>query len=300
MLSLRTVAAVLAVFSLDLALGGCGAPGGGAQNPGGSGTFIELEGVKTDDLTQREKHEWSSAVRELLAPCPDQAVSIAQCVQEKRACAACTPAAELLARQIRKGKSRSQMDAAYKKRFGPEEVRQIPIAGSPSKGPENAPVQLVEFADFECSACGRAAPRMEQILGRYKGQTRLVFKNYPLPKHKHADKAARAAMAADRQGKFWEMHAALFELQPEPPDDRAIDKIARAIKLDPKKFSEDLASPAMAEAVARDRKHGDDLKVRSTPSLFINGRHYDLDYFDLGEDLDDWIKTEVKLRGGAP
>lgn len=300
MLSLRLVGAVLAFSLLQFKLSTCRSPGEGGKGPAGndSGAIVELPGVDTSQLTSREKHDWSGAVTELLAPCPDQAVSLAQCVKEKRACKACEPAAKLLAKHVRKGKTRAQLDAAFKKRFAPEQVKAVPSEGSPSKGPANAAITIVEFADFECRGCGNAHPILEKLLAKYPSHVRLVFKNYPLSTHKHAEKAARAALAAGRQGKFWEMHGKLFEMQPNPPDAPALDKLAKELGLDMKKFAEDLASEAIADEVARDRKHADALDLASTPLLFINGRHYDLDYFDFAEDFSDWIALELELVTG--
>jgi protein-disulfide isomerase len=299
--SLRLLAAVLAISLFHFRLSTCRSPGEGGRGPGGtedSGEVVDLPGVDTSSLTSREKHDWSSAVSELLAPCPDQPVSIAQCVKEARGCKACAPAAAFLAKQVRKGKTRSQIDAAFKTRFAADRVKQISLAGSPTRGPDKAPVTVVEFADFECPACGRAYPVMEKLLERYPGQIRFVFKNYPLSIHKHAEKAARAALAAAKQGKFWEMHHKLFELQPSPPDDAALEHVARELRLDMKKFAEDLASEPIADEVARDRKQGDSLDLDSTPLIYIDGRHFDLDQFDLGEDLDDWITLELEMKTG--
>lgn len=298
--SLRLVGAVIALSLLQFKLSTCRSPGEGGKGPGSgdSGGLVELPGVDTAQLTSREKHDWSSAVSELLAPCADQAVSLAQCVKEARPCKACTPGAQFLAKHVRKGKTRAQLDAAYKKRFAADQVKEIPIAGSPTKGPDDAAVTIIEFADFECPGCGKAHPVIAKLLAKYPSHVRLVFKNYPLSIHKHAEKAARAALAAGRQGKFWEMHARLFEMQPNPPDDAALEKLAKELGLDLKKFADDLASEAIADEVARDRKQGDNLDLESTPLIFINGRHYDLDHFDFAEDLDDWISLELELKTG--
>ena len=300
MLSLRLVGAVVALALLQFKLTTCRGPGEGGKGPGGSdsGGTVELPGVSTGELTSREKHDWSGAVSELLAPCADQAVSLAQCVKEARPCKPCTPAAQFLAKHVRKGKTRAQLDAAYKKRFAADQVKEIPIAGSPTKGPDDAPITIVEFADFECPGCGKAHPVIDKLLAKYPSHLRLVFKNYPLSIHKHAEKAARAALAAGRQGKFWEMHAKLFEMQPDPPDEAALQKLAKQLGLDMKKFSDDLASEAIADEVSRDRKHGDAVDLESTPLIFINGRHYDLDHFDFADDLDDWISLELELKTG--
>ncbi len=299
MLSWRLLAAIASLpLLLSSRLSTCRSPGESSRTSGqDSGDVVELAGVDTQSLTTREARDWSAAVSELLAPCPSEAVPLAQCVKESRACAACKPAAAFLVKQVRKGKTRTQIDVAYKKRFAADQVKDIPIGDSPAKGPADAPVTLIEFADFECPGCGAAYPVIEKELKRYPNQIRLVFKNYPLSIHKHAEDAARAAMAAHKQGKFWAMHERLFKLQPTPPDGPAIDGIAREIGLDLKKFKDDSLSEAIADEVARDRKLGDKLDLKSTPLIYINGRHFDLEHFDY-EDFDDWLRLEIELKTG--
>src|SRR5262249_14991357 len=158
----------------------------------------------------REKREWSTYVSELLAPCPNEAVSIAQCVNENRKCAKCLPAARLLLKQVREGRSRSQAEDAFYARFAPDRMKSIDLGDTPSKGPPPAPVPICEFADFECPHCKHAAPVLEKIVDDSHGKVRLLFKFYPLQAHPHGELAARAAAAAISQGKFWEMHHALF------------------------------------------------------------------------------------------
>jgi len=301
MLSLRLAGAVLALSLLQFKLSTCRSPGEAGKGPGGGDSgnvVVDLPGVDTGALTSREKHDWSSAVSELLAPCAEQPVSLAQCVKETRPCKPCAPAAQFLAKHVRKGKTRAQLDAAFKTRFAADQVKEIPIAGSPTKGPDDAPITIVEFADFECPGCGKAHPVLAKLFEKYPAHIRFVFKNYPLSIHKHAEKAARAALAAGRQGKFWEMHDRLFEMQPTPPDDTALEKVAKDLGLESKKFHDDLASEAIADEVGKDRKLGDQLDLQSTPLIFINGRHYDLDQFDFSEDLDDWIQLELELKTG--
>ena len=81
----------------------------------------------------------------------------------------------------------------------------------PSKGPKNAPLQVIVFSDFQCPFCRRVEPTLAQMEKEYAGKVRVVWKNYPLPFHNNAEPAAEAAMAAHAQGKFWEMHDKLFE-----------------------------------------------------------------------------------------
>ena len=139
---------------------------------------------------------------------------------------------------------------------------------------------------------------MEEALKKHEGQTRLVFKNFPLSIHQYGEKLARSARAAQNQGKFWEMYAALFDNQERisPP---VIDELAKGLGLDMAKFSKDSESEAVADAVSRDRKQGERLDIQSTPTLYINGRQFN-GTSDFPEELEDWINLEVELTGGAP
>jgi thiol-disulfide isomerase/thioredoxin len=255
---------------------------------------VNLAGVDTGGLTAREKRDWSTWVSEMLAPCPSEPVSIAQCVKESRKCAKCLPAARLLLKQVRAGKSRTQAEDAFFARFATDRVKAVDPNDSPSKGAASAPVTIVEWADFECPHCRHAAPVLEKIVETHPGKVRLVYKFYPLQAHVHGESAARAAVAAMKQGKFWEMHHILFEHQ-ESMEPRDIEKYAREIGLDYAKWKADWESEATADRVSRDRKQGDLLALSGTPAVFINGREFDLTKFDLNEDMEDWIAVELEL-----
>lgn len=97
--------------------------------------------------------------------------------------------------------------------FNPKPVNVEIKAGDPIKGPADAQVTIVEFSDFQCPYCIRASATIEQVMNSYGDKVRLVFKNYPLPNHQFAQKAAEAALCANDQGKFWEYQAKLFESQ---------------------------------------------------------------------------------------
>jgi thiol-disulfide isomerase/thioredoxin len=279
----------------------CRSSAGAGQAPGGGGAEneVNLAGVDTGSLTAREKKDWSTWVSELLAPCPSEPVSVAQCVKESRKCAKCLPAARLLLRQVRAGKSRSQAEEAFFARFSPDRVKAVDPGDSPSKGPATAPVTIVEWADFECPHCRHAAPVLEKAVDANPGKVRFVYKFYPLQAHVHGESAARAAVAAMKQGKFWEMHHVLFEHQ-EAMEPRDIEKYARTIGLDMVKFKADWESEATADRVSRDRKQGDALSLSGTPAIYINGREFDLTKFDLNEDLPEWIAVELEVGSASP
>jgi protein-disulfide isomerase len=298
----RLLAAALALSFISSKLTTCRSPGDAGKGPGAGaepGAIVELSGIDTGELTAREKRDWSSLVSDLLAPCADQPVSLAQCVNESRPCRSCAPAAKLLVRLVQRGKTRAQVEKAYRLRFGPDQVQQIALGDSPAKGPADAPVTIVEWADFECPACAGSAPLLDQLLDKHPRTLRLVFKNYPLSIHEHAEKAARAGLAAHKQGKFWELYGLMFEATRKDVKlvPSTIERLAKKSGLDMKRFAADFASEEIADAVARDRKQGDAVDLKGTPLIYINGRHFDFAYFDLRDDLEPWVLLEAELAG---
>ena len=300
MLSFRVASALVLLAFFNTKLVTCRSPGEGSPDasPTRSETKdVNLPGVDTSALTAREKSEWSRFVSELRSPCPDQPVILAQCVSESRACKACVPATKFLSRQVQRGRTRPQVEAAYKARFAADQVKDIALEDSPSKGNPAAPVVLVEFADFQCPACRAARSIVDDALKKHDGKTRLVFKHFPLASHPYAEKAARAARAAQSQGKFWEMYGALFDNQ-ERLSPAVVDELAKGLGLDMAKFKKDMDSEAMADAVSRDRKQGERLDIQSTPTLYVNGRLFPATP-DFAEELSEWIELEVELTQGA-
>ena len=143
-----------------------------------------------------------------------------------------------------------------------------------AQGPEDAPVTLVEYGDYECPYCGRAYPVMKRIRRELGDKLRFVFRNFPLNTlHEHAGVAAQAAEAAGAQGKFWEMHDMLYEHQ----DDLAeLDLVQLALKLglEVYRFESDLSGEVYAKRVREDFRGGVRSGVNGTPTFFINGvRH---------------------------
>ncbi|MCB9568077.1 MAG: thioredoxin domain-containing protein [Myxococcales bacterium] len=140
------------------------------------------------------------------------------------------------------------------------------------KGAENPLVTIVEFSDYQCPYCARFTGMLDELLKdpAYKDDVRIVFKQFPLPMHKDADRGARASYAAGLQGKFWEMHDKLFA-NPKAMTDADVDKYAQEIGLDMAKFKADIDSDAAKNKVKADMDLGKNFGVRGTPSFFING-----------------------------
>ena len=285
-----------AVIGFTLLTSAC--RGGPAENASPPGDDIEIAGVDIGEFTSREKHEFSRYVREFPSPCPAVAVPLAQCLLEKRPCRTCLPAAVAVAKAVREGMTQEQVKLLYKERFDATTKRVIPIDASPSRGPETAPVTIVEFADFECPFCQHIAPELDALWEKRKDAVRFIFKFMPLSIHPHGEAAARAAIAALRQGKFWEMHRQLFA-NGRSLEQSDLETYAKAIGLDIGRFRADMQSPAAKALLDADRKLADDLGVKGTPTLFINGREYDAKLQMAG-----WVDDEIAAAGsseaGAP
>jgi len=143
-------------------------------------------------------------------------------------------------------------------------------AEGPSRGPKDAPVTIVEFSDFECPYCGAAHDTVEQVMSSYAGKVRLVYRQFPLNFHPHAEKAAEASLCAADQNKFWEYHDVLFKNQKrlDPTDLKAH---AGEVGLDAQKFGQCLDSGQMKARVDADQQAGLQAGVGGTPAFFING-----------------------------
>lgn len=177
----------------------------------------------------------------------------------------------------------------------PNKVYTIPAGNSYAKGPENAPVTIIEFSDFQCPFCSQAAALIKQVVEAYPKDVRFIYKNYPLPFHKEAMPAAKAAIAAGKQGKFFEMHDKLFE------NYRTLNadfyaKAAGELGLDVEKFKKDMEDPATQALVDQEMKEARDADVRGTPTIFINGKKPQGRSFELYKSI---IDEALKAKKGG-
>ena len=144
--------------------------------------------------------------------------------------------------------------------------------GFPSKGPDNAPVTIVEFSDFQCSYCRVLLSTLEEVEEIYGSEIRFIFRQFPLTAiHPQAVDAAEASLCANEQGKFWEMHDAMFANQRALRIDQ-LKATAREVGLDGAPFDDCMDSDRYAEEVMADLEAGQAAGVRGTPMIFINGR----------------------------
>ena len=151
-------------------------------------------------------------------------------------------------------------------------VYKIPVGeNSYATGGDEPLVTILEFSEFQCPFCARVLPTMDKIKKEYGDKVRIVFKHNPLPFHKDAPLASKAALAAGEQGKFWEMHDLLFKNQKALKEDQ-LKGYATEIGLDAAKFAADLQNPKLDKIIAEDQKVAAQFGARGTPNFFINGR----------------------------
>ena len=139
------------------------------------------------------------------------------------------------------------------------------------KGDSDAPVTIVEFADFQCPFCSRAQPVLKDVLAKYKGKVKLAYRDFPLSQiHEHAAMAAEASRCALAQGKYWEMHDAMFADQSKL-EEAVLVTTAAGLGMDQNSFKSCLTSTKYEAAVQQDFQSGSQAGVNATPTFFING-----------------------------
>ena len=156
-----------------------------------------------------------------------------------------------------------------------------------AQGPEDAPVTLVEYGDFECPHCGRAHPIVKAIQRQMGDRLRFVFRHFPLAQvHPHAQHAAEMAEAAGYQGRFWEMHDTLFVNQ-QALEDEDLTSYAAALGIEARWAAASLAAHTFAGKVRGDFMSGVRGGVNGTPTFFING---------VRDDTGSWVNPTLFLQ----
>ena len=168
---------------------------------------------------------------------------------------------------------------------------------TPFLGDEKAKITIAEFAEFKCTYCVALSPVLKKLVADSNGKVRFVFKHFPLKNHPGSFFSSRAAQAAHRQGKFWEMYDLLFrDFSKQGTED--VLGYARALGMDVKRFKRDLEERAIEELIERDKMEGVRAKVTGTPTLFINGKMYNLRHDE--DFLKDLINEEAERLRIAP
>jgi len=171
----------------------------------------------------------------------------------------------------------------------------VEIEGRPALGPSDAPVVVVEFSDLFCPACSRAHYTVHKIRDAYKDQIRLVFKDFPLERHKGAKLAAEAAHCAEAQGKFWEYQDMVFKSE-EKPDRAMLKRYAERLGLDPTAFEQCLDSGRYRSQVEDDIQAGRHIGMSATPTFVINGKMFSgaLSYDEFKQEIDSALREALQ------
>jgi protein-disulfide isomerase len=154
-----------------------------------------------------------------------------------------------------------------------DEPVKISTAGDPVKGPDKAKLTIVEFSDFQCPYCSKVVADVKEVTRQFPNDVRVIFKQFPLDSHSDAEFGAEVALAAQAQGKFWEMHDLLYAGFPDLTKTR-IESYAKQLNLDLTRFHADLASHKYKARVLAEEKEGEAAGVGGTPTFFFNGKKY--------------------------
>jgi protein-disulfide isomerase len=287
------------------------APPQTAPNPDAWQTATDLPMVDLSGLTAPQKAAALKVLRDFDCTC-QCGMKVAECRVKDPKCYYSRGLSQAIVTAIKAGKSGDDArKAARESDYAHVQQQQeapllepaIPLSlnGAPSVGPVNAPITLVEFSDFQCPYCAVAAPELHRVMRAFPQQIRLVFKEFPLDIHPLAPLAAAAAVAADKQGKFWDMHDAMFARRHSLDRDGLI-ATARDLGLDMDKFTADLDSDKVKAVIAQDMREGDQVPIRGTPTLFINGQRYNgpLNLLALRSVLEQKFKATPAPNPAAP
>ena len=181
-----------------------------------------------------------------------------------------------LENQARMKHYRAALDALRKKwavriNFAPPAfVAELDDGVSPAKGSSKPVVTIVEFSDFECPYCNAVQRTLKQVLEKYGGEVRLVFKHLPLEGHRNSLPAARAAYCAAEQDRFWQFHDVLFGAK--ELSSAVFTQIASDLGLGLPKFQDCLSSEQSRAAIIKDLETARLFRIESTPSFIVNGK----------------------------
>lgn len=173
-------------------------------------------------------------------------------------------------RKYREALSKLKEQSVVELRLEEPKLTSFNTPAAPSIGAKNAPVTVIEFADFQCGYCKESQKTTKQLLQRYGNEIRLVFKHLPLDIHPLAFSSAQAAFCAGEQNKFWQYHDVLFASEKLSPE--AFDRIADEIGLDVPKFKTCFSAETSRAAVLRDMREAKRLGINGTPAFIINGK----------------------------
>jgi protein-disulfide isomerase len=256
--------------------------------------WSRVVGAATSSLTQ-EQQDRVVALAGTTANYHGCRGTVAECIAKDPVDATAARLAGFLVRRVVAGDTDARIAegvADRRRSARPARTAEIDLFEANCVGPANAEVTIVEFGDFQCPFCRAAEPFLERIVAAHVADVRLCFKHFPVRSHDRAVPSSVAALAAARQGKYWEMHRALYLAS--DLSDANLEAVARQVGLDLARYRADIADEALREEVETDKLEGQELGVDRTPTLFVNGKQY---YGPLTEvELADRIAEELAMR----
>jgi protein-disulfide isomerase len=233
-----------------------------------------LPGIELGKLDSEKQKTFYRLVNSLTSPCGKQNESLRDAFTRDTSCKRALFAVRYVLALLEDDATAKQTEDEFNHKYKPEGAPfKFNVSKAPRAGTEDAPIQLVEFFDYGCPHCQLFAPVMDKILDDEQGKIVVYYMMYPLEgKHPDSKSAAAAALAANAQGKFKEMHEQLFAKMPEHNHER-VTEYAKSIGLDIAKFEQ--AYAAAGAQIQSDQKQGEAAGVEATPTLFFNGRKYE-------------------------
>jgi protein-disulfide isomerase len=246
-------------------------------------------GIDIGSLDEFERKVFFRVVNREPSAC-GKAQSLLASVKTDPSCRKSYYAVKYVVRLVDAGYTDSEVGEHLQKRFRGGARKTLDLADAPMKGSASARVALVEFVDYECPHCKRVQPVMRQALDEFKSDVKVYFKHYPLGGHTFARAAAEAAVAAQKQGKFWPYSDQIWA-HAESLSPAVLEQIAKDVGLDVERWRKDLESEDVKARVERDHAEGVALGIAATPTIYINGREF-TDAREI-DSLRDWLNEEL-------
>lgn len=247
---------------------------GSASAEVANGKMPRMPDPKALDTSAREVYQ--EVIREEFCAC-NSALTIQGCLERKPQCSLARHLAQLTFTKAQSQAGATEILGSLSREImGPycRPPAQFDLSQIPVRGPKDAAITLVVIADFRCSHCQKAHPQIEALWQKQRHRMRMAFLPFPLQDHPDGMAAAKATLAAGRQGKFWQMQDALFRHGGTQFPRSLLRKMAQAIGLKLAKFNADMDDPALKTQVTGLKAQAKKAQVTGTPAFFINGRPF--------------------------
>ena len=235
-------------------------------------TVVDLPGVDWGTLTGAKKQTALRIMQTESCPCGCDS-KIAQCRVDDSSCGVSLRLAQKVVKEAGEGKTAAVIKEDLQRAALFDDPVTISTAGDPVVGAATAKLTIVEFSDFQCPYCSKVVQHVKEVERQFPKDVKVVFKQFPLDSHSEAEMAAEAALAAQAQGKFWEMHDLIYAGFPNLNRD-LVDGYAQKLKLDINRFNSELASHKYQARVMAEEKEGEAAGVGGTPTFFFNGKKF--------------------------